>query len=158
MSKSTNLVFSCDISSTFNQQLHHFHLAFNATNVERSSSTLKSLSDKERSPHKISISQQLLYPKWKAKISRDQSQIQQCNFNYLLNTQVVHWVAEYIIQRNLQDKNTDIIATDLPTHEQLGKTLHARIKTSRPCCFSIGTHMNLILCLQCASWYNKCFC
>ena len=38
---SVYLVFSCDIRSIFNQQLHHFHLAFNATNVEGSSSILE---------------------------------------------------------------------------------------------------------------------
>ena len=38
---STYLVFSCDIRSILNQQLHHFHLALNATNVERGSSILE---------------------------------------------------------------------------------------------------------------------
>ena len=46
MSRASNissvyLVFSCDIRSTLNQQLHYFHLAFNATNVERSFSILE---------------------------------------------------------------------------------------------------------------------
>ena len=46
MSRASNissvyLVFSCDIRSILNQQLHHFHLAFNAANVERSSSILE---------------------------------------------------------------------------------------------------------------------
>ena len=66
MSRASNisrvyLVFGCDIRSIFNQQLHHFHLAFNATNMERSSSILEQgevatecITELENVNHKIS--------------------------------------------------------------------------------------------------------